>query len=290
MKWIFSLFFLLFSFSFFSQQRSIHLTLSKGKTYIHAIESQSEIFQKSKGKTSKYTLEISAKISYKVKSIKQGNYHLETQYQQMMISVKTSDGNETRFNSDQPSKDVMSNFFYELCRTPFYITMTPYGEILEVDGISKVIENGVKNLNLPQVKIDEIKEKISESYGENAFKGSFEIISLIYPKTLVSMNEPWSTQTKLYSKQFNAQMNNTYRWTSEDDQELTFIGEADFTPIQGGQRENDLPVNGSSNISVKLDKDTGWIRKVHVTQVVRVGDKEGDEYSFTKSKTTYVNQ
>jgi hypothetical protein len=265
----------------------IQLQLKKGKTYCHTLDSQSEIFQKINGKTTKTNMHISARITYKVKSIKKDVYNLETQYTKMNISLVQPDGNEISYQSDKPSEEILSNFFYQMCKTPFYITMSSSGEIIYVKGIKRLVDNGIKGLDLSEEQIAQIKDKLNESYGEKAFKGNFEIITLIYPKIAVALNDSWFTETAIYSAQIQAKLKTNYRLVEANDHFLKLAGESEM--ISDEQNES-LKMLGSANINLSLDKNTGWIYSAKVDQVLRIGNKEDANYSFTKVKTTYSDQ
>lgn len=271
----------------FAQKIPIQLQLKKGKTYCHNLDSHSEVFQKINGKTTKTNMHISARITYKVKSIKQDVYNLETQYTKMNISMVQADGKEIRFQSDKPSEEILSNFFYQMCKTSFYISMNSSGEILSVKGIDKMVENGVKGLDLSTEQIAQIKDKLNESYGEKAFKGNFEIITLIYPKIAVAMNESWFTETAIYSGRIQAKLKTNYRFVEATGDILKLEGESEM--ISDEQTES-LKLLGSANINLSLDKNTGWIHSAKVDQILRIGNKEDANYSFTKVKTTYSDQ
>ena len=273
----------------FAQKTTVQLQLQKGKTYTHVLNSQSEIFQKTNGKTLKINMLVTAKITYKVKSVKKDRYYLETQYRNMNISIVQSDGKELKFNSDKPSEDVLSNYFYQMCRTPFYITMNSLGEISSVEGIGRLVDNGIKGLDLPKEKVEQIKLGLNEAYGEKAFKGNFEIITLIYPKVAVELNESWQTETAIYSKNIQASLITNYHL------EQSRIGE-DYLQVNGEsemishvQTESEKLL-GSASLHLSLEKNSGWIHSAKVDQIIRIGNKEDANYSFTKVKTTYSDQ
>lgn len=265
----------------------IQLNLQKGKTYTHVVNSQSEIYQKSNGKTSKTTMVVTAKITYKVKSVKKDQFYLETQYRSMNISMSQGDGSKSSFHSDKPSEEILSNFFYRMCKTPFYITMSSSGEILSVKGIERLVDNGIKGLDLSAEKTAQIKKKMNESYGETAFKGNFEIITLIYPKIAVALNESWVTETAIYSDQIQAKLKTNYRFAGINDEFFKLEGESEMI---SDEQSASLKVNGSANINISVYKNSGWIQSAKVDQIIRIGNKEDANYSFTKIKTTYSDQ
>jgi hypothetical protein len=205
----------------------------------------------------------------------------------MDISMLQGDGNETSFHSDKPSEEILSNFFYQMCKTPFYITMSSSGEILSVKGIEKLVANGIKGLDLSAEQIAKLKIKMNESYGEKAFKGNFEIITLIYPKIAVALNELWVTETAIYSGQIQAKLKTNYRFTGENDEFFNVEGESEMI---SDEESASLKLHGSANINLSLDKNTGWIHSAKVDQVLRIGNKEDANYSFMKIKTTYSDQ
>lgn len=275
--------------SLFAQKTTIQLHLEKGKTYAHVLNSQSEIYQRTNGKTTKTNMLVTAKITYKVKSVKKDAYYLETQYRNMNISIDQGDGQKLNFNSDKPSDDLLSNFFYQMCRTPFYITINSLGEISSVEGIDRLVDNGIKGLDLPEEKVEQMKANLTNAYGEKAFKGNFEIITLIYPKAAVELNESWETQTDIYSKTIEAKMENTYTWVGSSDDDIILSGKSSILSDEQNASETFKKVDGSSTILLNLDKETGWIRKATVNQSMRIGTKDEDGYIFTKLKTTYTN-
>ncbi len=286
MKWKFALLFLFYS-TYIFPQRSISLSLKKGNTYFHQIHSESETYQKNNGKTEKYSMEVKARVSYKVQGIRKGDFYLKTKYEDMGISITKADGTENKMSSDDPSHDVMSHFFHELCKNPFYITLSPYGEIKQVEGIENLVNKCVQNLGLPIEKMNEIADKVINAYGEKAFKGNFEIITLIYPTNVVHMNDEWSTQTQLFSSQMNGSMKNSFQWIGESEHNLMLSGKSEFSPLYDGTSKDAHAMSGSSVMAISLDKKTGWIQSLTVSQNLRIGQKEDPNYSFTKIKTSY---
>ena len=287
MKFLLLLLIAVCSQTLFAQKTSVQLHLEKGKTYTHALNSQSEIYQRANGKTTKTNMLVTAKITYKVKSVKNGSYYLETQYRNMNISIDQADGKDMNFNSDKPSDDLLSNFFYHMCRTPFYITMNSLGEISSVEGIGRLVENGIKGLDLPEEKVEQIKVGLSEAYGEKAFKGNFEIITLIYPKAAVELNESWETETAIYSKNIQATLKTNYYLEQAGEDYLQLKGESE---IISNKLTEESKLVGSASIHMSLDKDSGWIHSAKVDHIIRIGNKEDANYSFTKMKTTYSDQ
>jgi hypothetical protein len=276
--------------TFFAQKSMIQLNLKKGKTYNLSLNSNSEIFQKINGKTTKINMQVTAKITYKVKAIKNESYYLETQYDFMNISIVQGDGadnKEIHYESNKPSQDILSNFFYQMCRTPFYITMSSFGEISAVEGIDRVIDNGIKELDLSAEKVAKIKKSLAETYGEKAFKGNFEIITLIYPKIAVELNDSWVTETEIFSQQIQAKLNTTYHLLKTDGQFIQLAGESE---VVSQEQSTSLKLLGSASINISLNKDTGWIHSASVDQILRIGNKNDANYSFTKMKTTYSDQ
>lgn len=69
---------------------------------------------------------------------------------------------------------------------------------------------------------------MNESYGETAFKGNFEIITLIYPKIAVALNESWVTETAIYSDQIQAKLKTNYRFAGINDEFFKLEGESEM--------------------------------------------------------------
>lgn len=232
-------------------------------------------------------MRITARITYKVKSVKQERYYLQTQYTSMDISIVQADGKEVNFRSDKSTDDFQSNFFYEMCRTPFYITISSTGEIISVEGIDRMVDNGLKGVDLPKEKVAQIKESMTEAYGEKSFKGNFEIVTLIYPKMAVDINDSWNSETAIYSKQIQAKLQTNFRLVQADERFLHIEGVSEMI---SNENTESMKLLGSSNLNISLNKDSGWIHSAKVDQIIRIGNKEDANYSFTKMKTTYSDQ
>lgn len=289
MKHLSILFILFFSPVVTAQKTAIQLNLEKGAVYEHHVHSESEVFSKNNGKTSKFTMLLDASIHYKVKSFKKDIYTLEAQYGQMDITVHSSDGSDFVVRSDGKADDLMSNVFHEMCQSTFELQMTKYGEITKVEGIERLYEKSINDLPVPAERKEKLKVEMASTYGEKSFKGNFEIITLIYPKTLVALNESWQTETNIYSKAIEAKMVNTYTWLGLSDDGIIVSGKSSVLSDGENISETSKKIDGSSTILLNLDKETGWIRKGTVNSTMRVGTKDEDGYIFTKLKTTYTN-
>lgn len=165
--------------------------------------------------------------------------------------------------------------------------MNSLGEISSVEGIGRLVENGIKGLDLPKEKVEQIKVGLSEAYGEKAFKGNFEIITLIYPKAAVELNESWETETAIYSKNIQATLKTNYYLEQAGEDYLQLKGESE---IISNKLTEESKLVGSASIHMSLDKNSGWIHSAKVDQIIRIGNKEDANYSFTKMKTTYSDQ
>ena len=283
------LFFLFFSHAVMAQKTAIQLNLKKGEVYEHHIHSESEVFSKNNGKTSKFSMLVEACVSYKVKSFKKDVYTIEAQYRQMDITVHNSDGTNIVMLSDGKADDLMSTIFHQLCQSSFEMQITKFGEITKVEGINRLFEKSINDLPVPTERKEKLKAELESSYGEKSFKGNFEMITLIYPKTLVALNESWQTQTDIYSKTIKAKMEYTYTWLGSSDDGIIISGKSTTLSDEKNTTENLKKVDGSSTILMHLNKETGWIRKATVNQNMRFGTKDEDGYIFTKMKTTYTN-
>lgn len=289
MKLHLTLFILFFCQVVMAQKTAIQLNLVKGAVYEHHVHSESEIFSKKNGKTSKFSMLVEASISYKVKSFKKDVYTLEAQYRQMDITVQNSDGSDMVYLSSGKSGDLMSKIFYELCQSSFLMQMTKFGEITKVEGINRLFEKSINELNVPEERKEKLKAELESAYGEKSFKGNFEMITLIYPKTLVALNESWQTQTDIYSKTIQAKMENTYTWSGTSDDGIIVSGKSSILSDEQNVSESSKKIDGTLTTLLNLDKETGWIRKATVNQTLRIGNKDEDGYIFTKLKTTYTN-
>ncbi len=113
-----------------------------------------------------------------------------------------------------------------------------------------------------------------QSFGPNAFKGSIETSTAIYPATPVAKNDKWTVNTKLESPA-KATVHMVYQLTDvlTDNYQIhgegTMITDKDAKPMQINGLLISYNLNGTTVSDIKADKTTGWVTEVKLKQTMK---------------------
>lgn len=184
------------------------------------------------------------------------------------------------FRSDKKDKqDVLSSILSKMTEKTFNVKMGKNGKIIEVNNIESQIESLIKDLpQLPENQLAQIKAQIINAYGEKAFKGSYEMITAIYPDRPVKQGDKWTIHANLESG-MSALMTTEYELTDlrsnyaivKGNSQIETADKDAYVPINGMPTRHDLA--GSMSSEIKVDKSTGWIIEAHINQKIA-----GDTY------------
>ena len=276
MKYIYGLLLLcITASSSIAQKVKPQLNLKKGNTYYMISSASSAIVQTLNSEENSLTLVFTLKMAFKVIDIKDTVYNMEVSYQSIDMKIQTG-GKSIEMNSLKPdSLDIPSSFAAAMMNQTFNISLTKKGKIQSVDNIEKII-NGVfeKFPKIDQEKRDQLKKQFQQSFGADAFKGSLEMGTAIFPPGAVSKDDKWTVHTSTAAPT-KADVQTVYQLTDITPEfylihgDGTLATDKDAKPgeINGMPMKYDL--NGSLLTDVKIDRNTGWISEVKSKQVMK---------------------
>lgn len=254
-----------------AQKQDLRLHLVKGAVYHQSLSSRSDINQTVKGQMIKTMLNIGGRLQFEVKDVRDSVYEMEAQYDRLDMTIRSTYQNGT-FSSDSAGKDVMSTILASMTHQPFLLEMTNKGRISHVHSdalLAHLFDN------FPQLTEDQkaqLHSQMEQTWGEQAFISSFEMVTAIFPDHLVGPNEGWTVQTNLRSLlKINA--NTEYRIQGITDSFYTIYGACkistdqknnDYTDLNGMPAKYNL--TGTMNSVLSLDKKSLWINHASLTQ------------------------
>lgn len=256
-----------------AQKINLQLNLEPGKEYVHYMETASQINQEVNGQKMDIGITISGKTSYKVQDRKDSLYSMEVRYTKLEMKMKLPTGGEIAFGSENKDDATgMSDMLRSLLDKPFLMTMTSHGAITEVKGLDKAFEHMFDKM--PQITAaqkEQMLGQMKQSFGEKAFKGSFEMITSIYPFQPVGKGDTWDSNLDL---QTNMAAKITTHYTLKDiaDKTVHLSGDGKFTTVDDGKYsqvngiETKYALNGETLTELTIDKQSGWIIEGRVTQ------------------------
>lgn len=255
------------------------LNLTKGNTYYLTTNAGSVIVQTVSGQQNTINLSFNFKMAFKVTGATDSVYSMEVSYQSLSMKMEMA-GNTIDLDSKKNDpQDVPSSIIAAMMNKPFNLEMTKTGKIRSVQNIDKMVSGAMESF--PQIeaaKKEQVKAQFMQSFGPNAFKGSIETGTAIFPDTPVAKEDKWTVKTQLESPA-KATVTITYQLADIIEGNYLIHGEgtlvsdknADPTHISG------LPVkynlNGSLMSDIRVDKTTGWISEVKLKQAM-MGDMQ----------------
>jgi hypothetical protein len=207
---------------------------------------------------------VSGKTSFKVLQKTDSVYNMDVSYQELSMTMNLPSGIVT-YSSEKADEEPVSKLFRAFKGKQFGITMTRFGKILEITRLDTIFESLVNEMTqgTPQQK-QQIKAQLQQSFGEKAFRGSFEQITLIYTNAPVELGSKWTVQTTIESV-VSAKMTTTFELKQKEATFNLITAFSTIGPKKNGQTAevNGMPaeynLNGTSEWILKVDSKTGWI-------------------------------
>ncbi|HWZ02871.1 MAG TPA: DUF6263 family protein [Mucilaginibacter sp.] len=281
MKFILPFFFLLILAPVYAQRVKPLLHLAKGETYYMSSSGTSAITQNIRGRENKINITLSFRMAFKVASITDTVYHMEVCYESINMKIHTEDTtiNISSLQRVAPGEkkikpDTASLLMAAMVNKPFDIALTAQGKVLWVKNLDKIIGGVFYNFQIPDTSKKElIKSRFIQSFGENAFRGSLEMGTAIFPNNAVAKNDKWTVNSGL-SVPAKANVKTVYQLTDITADILQVHGEGVITTdaVAKSGDINGMPVvynlNGGMMTDIKIDKKTGWINQVTLKQLI----------------------
>jgi hypothetical protein len=293
-KLLLSFYFVFISFfSYFAQTHDLSLKLKKNEVYFHQVVVSMDIFDKTKGKTTKGNTTIETSLNYKVSKVTKTGYIIDARYNSMKMSVSTR-GETVTYDSEIPNNEPVSIIFSGLAKSTFQIYLSKYGKIEKVIGIDNVIRTAIDELKLISKNDKEaIFKEISTSLGEESFRGNFELLFAIYNEKPIQMNESWSYTANVYTKDTKTDFDTKFKLLEVKDEYYLISAEGVVSPSKDKSNEASSLISGTSTSEFRLNKNNGWIQNGNVKQTLKIHPTKNQEiedknYSFITTQTSYT--
>jgi len=243
-----------------SQAQKVELTLNleKGKEYRQVTNSKATIIQDIYGQKMNIVMTIKGGMSYKVVSVNPSDYDLEVKYESLSMITEMAQM-KMEFSSDKnDEQDILSTLLSKMIGNTFNVKMAKNGKILEVKDIELQIESLFEDFtNIPENQLAQFKSQITEAYGAEAFKGSIQMVTAIFPGNPVNKGDKWTINTNLES-QMALSMTTEY--------EFTDLG-SNYAMIKGNsviETEDKDEYIESNGMMMKFDMTGSMIQKLRL--------------------------
>ena len=188
-----------------------------------------------------------------------------------------SPNNERSISSLDPQFERLHAALRTLEENSFQLTMSPYGEILELHKLDEIIEDA---FGLDDSEENEmLRNSVLESFGSTAVRNLASIILKIYARDYPAKNE---IQTQIYLNAKPAIIRNKFYYQPTDEQDLRVQGigvipeQEDSFPLEEMLLKTTL--KGSQTFDYLVNGSSGWItrgmskQKIHTLSEIEGGE------------------
>lgn len=273
MRIVFILLFVSIIMSCKNQKTDLVLKLEVGKEYRQNMNIKSAMVQEVEGQT--INMEISAKavMTYLVKSIDERGYVLDVKYESLAMDMQTPYGPFVASSEDNESGNIFSAVLGAMKNKPFEVVLAKTGKVLEVNNIENLIDSAIASFDHIQIseeQREQARAQVMKAYGAEAFRGSTEMVTAIFPDNPVNKGDKWQIETNMESG-MSAKVITNYEFFSQTSDYVIIKGNSTIKTEDKDAyiKSNGMPtkydLKGSMQSEIKVDKKTGWIidAKIH---------------------------
>ncbi len=171
--------------------------VQKGSKFFYKLTEKNSVSQKGTVTQNKEVLQTSENNYYYTKEVTDidgsGIITYKVKYDSIIMSAKM-DTQVVSYNSNVKDTTTMNGalvkMYSSMINEPFYIRVSPEGEITDVYGLEKIHENIFKALG--DTLNDQEKAQVKDSFGKDAIKEVLQQEYQVFPKQEVSVDSSWT--------------------------------------------------------------------------------------------------
>lgn len=258
-----------------AQKVNLALNLEVGKEYEQYTDSKSTIIQDINGENFNMKISNRGTMIYLVKSINNNNYCMDVRYEHIAMSMQFAH-TTVEFSSDKEDEnDLFSKALKTMINKPFEITISKTGKIIDIKNIDLLLNSAIEGFSqIPEAQAEQLKSQLTKAYGADAYKGSIEMVTAIYPENSVNKSDKWNITTSLEAG-MAIKLSTEYEFADFTTEYAVINGNSTintedkdaYVMTNGMPMKFDLTGSMSSNI--KVDKKTGWIIEAKINQQLK---------------------
>ncbi|GAB7088705.1 DUF6263 family protein [Marinifilum fragile] len=254
-----------------AKKYKLALNLEVGKEYIQKSNAKMTITQNFNGMPIEIGMNIKGDYVFKVIGAENDQYDMEVKYRTVEMEMESAQGKSSFSSNKASEQDIMSTMLSRMIDKPFKMIMGQNGKVIEITGIDNLFGGMFEGFDITQQQKDQILAQLKQSYGEKAFKGSFEQITAIYPKGKVKLGKKWTTETNIEAG-MSVHVTTNFELKAANTEYFLLHGEGDLSsnPNSPFVKQNGMDMkillDGNLTSDIKIDRKTGWIIDATIVQ------------------------
>jgi hypothetical protein len=256
------------------EEVKLRLKLTAGKKYNYKIITYQDIEQTIQGQKMDIKQVIGMNYIFDVQKVdKNGNATVKVTYKSLSLSQHGA-GSDIEYNSEKPGTDIplAAQTFHNMAGKSFMMQVTPEGEIKNVQGIDKMLDDlfaGKEYAN--NEEITELRKSMKEQFGERSIAQNMNNMLNIFPDDAVEVGESWQ-RTLSMSSGFPVILENNYTLKEIKDQLAVVELKSEIKPnekakeMEMGGAKVLYNLSGNQNGTLKINKNSGLISTAEIKQ------------------------
>lgn len=257
-----------------AQKINLSLNLDKGNDYRHVTHSRATVLQEIQGQKMVMIMTVKGGMVYTVVSENSEYYDMDVMYEHLSLIMDMPQGLMEFGSEKHDEDDIFSSILARMIGIPFRVQMARSGKIIDVQGVESIIDAVFDEFSsIPEDVMDPLREQLLNAYGADAFRGSLEMVTAIFPEEPVRIGEKWTIQTKLESG-IPMSVSTEFELKDVNPTHVRIVGhsflETDnknaYFQLEGMPVRYNL--KGTMTTNIQVDPETGWVIQADVLQEV----------------------
>lgn len=227
-----------------------------------------------------------------------GNYNVKIKIKNVQKSLEVSNGKKVEFNSNSPkgeneTADIKS--LRSLIGKTYFLTLTPYGKVIEVKGNDKLMGDVVKESGVDDKTKDALKMALSQEFGSESIIRYYERIFNYIDGNRHKVGDKWQ---KVYDINIGLPLKvvSHYSLTNATNDNFVISMDAKLRNPAGKQKQEvqnfivTSDISGKQSGKILLDRTTGFLSKNTVNQEINAVETRTLKDDKTKKQTLKTNK
>lgn len=257
-----------------SKPLDLSLNVKSGDKYVITEFTNQDIVLTANNQEMKTNQNIEMSLGMNIKDVdKDKNITIDYQYDSMKMSSE-SNGEKIEYDSTKPDTSNPLNSTYQtIIGKSFTVKINNKGELLEVTGVSELINSMVAKASGTAAEKQALKDTLSESFGDEAVKSMMKQSMNFYPQNVVKKGDTWEKKYDIKTL-FPISVDNKLTLTEYKDSVISLDEKSTMTadtknkPIDLMGVKANIKLTGDVNGTIKINKDNGLLHSGEMTQTM----------------------
>jgi len=247
--------------SVLSAQNELGYRLKEGQSFtIHQTAIQYITQELSTG-SQVITNDIRSKMEFTITRVTDSVYVISIEFKDLKMDMQSDlYGKLMQVDAlELDENDVQSRIFHSLIGAKVLMTMTPTGDVLEVEGGEQLVNAMVDAAGIDDAFTREmLSTSLQKEFGSEALSKSYEQMTFFYPAVPVVEGDSWETQ-------FNGKLSANNKWTldrqSAEVSEISGTAEAILDVVD---EQTTMKLEGTQTSKLTVNSKNGFLKNLVV--------------------------